>query len=87
MPSTLVAVAAEFGVDDLVLGSPDVTVKQGNGPRDYRISIRGSNARNGLASRAERPCPNSFPRAFQCGGFDLRPRTPFGDSRCSADDS
>ena len=38
-------------VDDLVLGSPGVDVKLGNGPRDYGLSIRGSNASNGFGVR------------------------------------
>lgn len=31
--------------------SPGISVKQGNGPRDFGISIRGSNARNGFGIR------------------------------------
>ena len=41
-----------FSVGDVLRDSPGVSVKQGNGPRDFGISIRGSNARNGLASLA-----------------------------------
>jgi iron complex outermembrane receptor protein len=37
-----------FSIGDLLLDSPGVSVKQGNGPRDQGISIRGSNARNGF---------------------------------------
>ena len=40
-----------FSPADLLLDSPGVTVKQGNGPRDFGISIRGSNARNGFGIR------------------------------------
>ena len=40
-----------FSVNDLLRQSPGVSLKQGNGPRDYGISIRGSNARNGFAIR------------------------------------
>jgi iron complex outermembrane recepter protein len=40
-----------FSVSDLLIDSPGVTIKQGNGPRDFGISIRGSNARNGFGIR------------------------------------
>jgi len=40
-----------FSVGDVLRDSPGVSVKQGNGPRDLGISIRGSNARNGFAIR------------------------------------
>jgi iron complex outermembrane receptor protein len=40
-----------FSVGDVLRDSPGVSVKQGNGPRDFGISIRGSNARNGFAIR------------------------------------
>lgn len=40
-----------FSVTDLLLDSPGVSTKQGNGPRDVGISIRGSNARQGYAIR------------------------------------
>jgi iron complex outermembrane recepter protein len=40
-----------FSVGDVLLDSPGVSVKQGNGPRDIGISIRGSNARNGFGIR------------------------------------
>ena len=39
-----------FSVADILRESPGISVKQGNGPRDIGISIRGSNARNGLPS-------------------------------------
>jgi iron complex outermembrane receptor protein len=38
-------------VADVLRESPGISVKQGNGPRDIGISIRGSNARNGFAIR------------------------------------
>lgn len=38
-------------VADVLRESPGVSVKQGNGPRDIGISIRGSNARNGFGIR------------------------------------
>lgn len=40
-----------FSIGDILRGQPGVSVKQGNGPRDVGISIRGSNARNGFAIR------------------------------------
>jgi len=40
-----------FSVGDILLDSPGVSIKQGNGPRDVGISIRGSNARNGFGIR------------------------------------
>ena len=36
---------------DVLRDSPGVSIKQGNGPRDLGISIRGSNARNGFGIR------------------------------------
>ncbi|MCE3256861.1 MAG: TonB-dependent receptor, partial [Nitrobacter vulgaris] len=40
-----------FSVADVLRDSPGISIKQGNGPRDFGISIRGSNARNGFAIR------------------------------------
>jgi len=40
-----------FSVGDVLRDSPGVSVKQGNGPRDFGISIRGSNARNSFGIR------------------------------------
>lgn len=40
-----------FSVADILRESPGISIKQGNGPRDFGISIRGSNARNGFAIR------------------------------------
>ncbi|HEY8008575.1 MAG TPA: TonB-dependent receptor [Methylocella sp.] len=40
-----------FSVFDVLRDSPGVSLKQGNGPRDVGISIRGSNARNGFGIR------------------------------------
>src|SRR4029450_8235506 len=40
-----------FSVADVLRESPGFSVKQGNGPRDIGISIRGSNARNGFGIR------------------------------------
>jgi iron complex outermembrane receptor protein len=40
-----------FSVSDLLDDSPGISIKQGNGPRDFGVSIRGSNARNGYGIR------------------------------------
>lgn len=40
-----------FSVSDVLRDSPGISTKQGNGPRDFGISIRGSNARNGFGIR------------------------------------
>ncbi|MBS0235277.1 MAG: TonB-dependent receptor [Proteobacteria bacterium] len=40
-----------FSVGDVIDQVPGVSLKQGNGPRDLGISIRGSNARNGFGIR------------------------------------
>jgi iron complex outermembrane receptor protein len=40
-----------FSVGDVLRDSPGVSIKQGNGPRDISISIRGSNARSTFAIR------------------------------------
>jgi len=40
-----------FSVADILHEVPGVSLKQGNGPRDMGISIRGSNARNGFGIR------------------------------------
>ncbi|WP_407160122.1 TonB-dependent receptor family protein [Bradyrhizobium sp. STM 3557] len=40
-----------FSVSDILRESPGVSLKQGNGPRDFGISIRGSNARNSFGIR------------------------------------
>lgn len=40
-----------FSVRDIIDQVPGVSLKQGNGPRDLGISIRGSNARNGFGIR------------------------------------
>ena len=38
-------------MSELLQYSPGVSFKQGNGPRDIGVSIRGSNARNGFGVR------------------------------------
>ena len=40
-----------FEIGDMLQYSPGISIKQGNGPRDEGISIRGSNARNGFGIR------------------------------------
>ena len=40
-----------FSVFDVLRDSPGIDVKQGNGPRDIGVSIRGSNAQNGFGIR------------------------------------
>ena len=40
-----------FSVGDVLHDSPGISIKQGNGPRDVGISIRGSNARNTFGIR------------------------------------
>src|SRR5690348_4534457 len=40
-----------FSIGQILRQSPGVSVKQGNGPRDVGISIRGSNARVGFGIR------------------------------------
>ena len=40
-----------FSAGDILRESPGISLKQGNGPRDVGISIRGSNARNGFGIR------------------------------------
>lgn len=42
---------AATNVADLLRNSPGVTVRQGNGPRDFVVSIRGNNARSTGVSR------------------------------------
>jgi iron complex outermembrane recepter protein len=40
-----------FSIGDVLRDSPGISIKQGNGPRDVGISIRGSNARNTFGIR------------------------------------
>jgi iron complex outermembrane recepter protein len=53
--------APAFTVEDLLQESPGVSMKQGNGPRDIGISIRGSNARNGFGIRNIVVLEDGFP--------------------------
>ena len=50
-----------FSAADLLMDSPGISVKQGNGPRDVGISIRGSNARNGFGVRNIMVFEDGFP--------------------------
>ncbi|WP_035645764.1 TonB-dependent receptor [Bradyrhizobium sp. ORS 285] len=50
-----------FTVGDILRESPGVSLKQGNGPRDLGISIRGSNARNGFGIRNIALFEDGFP--------------------------
>ncbi len=50
-----------FSVGDVLRDSPGISIKQGNGPRDFGISIRGSNARNGFAIRNITIFDDGFP--------------------------
>ena len=50
-----------FTIGDVLIESPGVTVKQGNGPRDVGISIRGSNDRNGFGVRNIQILEDGFP--------------------------
>ncbi|BAM89429.1 TonB-dependent receptor protein [Bradyrhizobium oligotrophicum S58] len=50
-----------FTVSDILRESPGVSLKQGNGPRDLGISIRGSNARNGFGIRNIALFEDGFP--------------------------
>jgi len=53
--------APAFTIQDLLQESPGVSIKQGNGPRDVGISIRGSNARNGFGIRNIVVLEDGFP--------------------------
>jgi iron complex outermembrane receptor protein len=53
--------APAFSIQDLLQESPGISIKQGNGPRDVGISIRGSNARNGFGIRNIVVLEDGFP--------------------------
>jgi iron complex outermembrane recepter protein len=53
--------APAFTIEELLQESPGVSFKQGNGPRDIGISIRGSNARNGFGIRNIVVLEDGFP--------------------------
>jgi iron complex outermembrane receptor protein len=50
-----------FSAGEILQQSPGVTFRQGNGPRDVGISIRGSNARNGFGIKNIRVYEDGFP--------------------------
>ena len=50
-----------FSISDVLQDSPGIAEKQGNGPRDVGISIRGSNARNGFGIRNIQMFEDGFP--------------------------
>jgi iron complex outermembrane receptor protein len=50
-----------FSIGQVLQYSPGVTIKQGNGPRDVGISIRGSNDRNGFGVRNIQVLEDGFP--------------------------
>lgn len=50
-----------FQIGNILHDAPGITVKQGNGPRDIGISIRGSNAQNGFGIRNIQVFEDGFP--------------------------
>jgi iron complex outermembrane recepter protein len=50
-----------FSIGDVLRDSPGIDIKQGNGPRDVGISIRGSNAQNGFGIRNIVVMEDGFP--------------------------
>lgn len=50
-----------FSIGQVLQYSPGVTIKQGNGPRDVGISIRGSSDRNGFGVRNIQVLEDGFP--------------------------
>jgi iron complex outermembrane receptor protein len=50
-----------FSIGDVLQDSPGIDIKQGNGPRDVGISIRGSNAPNGFGIRNVVVLEDGFP--------------------------
>ena len=77
-----------FSVADVLRESPGISVKQGNGPRDIGISIRGSNARNGFGIRNLVIFDDGFP-VTQPDGLSrsdlIDPQAPMARSTSSAD--
>jgi iron complex outermembrane recepter protein len=53
--------APAFSIGEILQDSPGISIKQGNGPRDVGISIRGSNARNGFGIRNIVMLDDGFP--------------------------
>ena len=50
-----------FSISDILQDSPGIAEKQGNGPRDIGISIRGSNANNSFGIRNIQVLEDGFP--------------------------
>ena len=76
--------APVFSVADVLRESPGVSLKQGNGPRDMGISIRGSNARNGFGVRNIVILEEVFPSRSRtdCRAATLSTRTPIAALMC-----
>ena len=53
--------APDFDIGQTLRYAPGISIKQGNGPRDEGISIRGSNARNGFGIRNIQVYEDGFP--------------------------
>src|SRR5207253_6195356 len=61
IPGTQFQDQPAFSIGDILRQSPGISIKQGNGPRDVGISIRGSNARNGFGIRNIQVFEDGFP--------------------------
>ena len=61
IPGTQFQDQPAFSIGDILRQSPGISIKQGNGPRDVGISIRGSNARNGFGIRNLQVFEDGFP--------------------------
>jgi iron complex outermembrane receptor protein len=61
IPREVFKQAPAFSIGEILQDSPGVSIKQGNGPRDVGISIRGSNARNGFGIRNIVVLDDGFP--------------------------
>ena len=61
IPDTQFQNQPAFSIGDVLRESPGISIKQGNGPRDVGISIRGSNARNGFGIRNIQVFEDDFP--------------------------
>jgi iron complex outermembrane receptor protein len=57
----LTETSPDFLIGDTLRYAPGISIKQGNGPRDQGISIRGSNARNGFGIRNIQVYEDGFP--------------------------
>ncbi len=61
IPGTQFQNQPAFSIGEILRESPGISIKQGNGPRDVGISIRGSNARNGFGIRNIQVFEDGFP--------------------------